>query len=327
MDHKSTITTFYNFHKYLNRPNQKDYHNTMTKTIRKAFKFRLNTTPDIHDKLNHYVEECRFAWNKSLALNLDRLNNGQSIMWYMEVPHQSTSIMGIDMGIKQFATLSNGMVYKPLNSFKGKSEKLAKLQKQLKHKKKFSNHWKQTKAKITKCHEEIVNARKDYPHKVSSEICENQAVIIVEDLKIKNMSQSAKGSLEKPGKKIAQKSGLNQSILDQGWGLFFQMLEYKQNWNGGMVIKAPAHHTSQTCPCCQHVAKENRLTQADFQCIECGYSNNADIVGAINVLSRGHRQLACEVSGAVMPPTAGTCEKRQRKLAPEKSGITASLGR
>lgn len=94
-----------------------------------------------------------------------------------------------------------------------------------------------------------------------------------------------------------------------------------------MVLKVPAQHTSQTCPCCQHVAKENRLTQAEFHCVECGYSNNADMVGAINILSRGHRQLACEVSGAVILLAAGTREKRRRKLTSEKSGITASLGR
>jgi putative transposase len=124
---------------------------------------------------------------------------------------------------------------------------------------------------------------------------------------------------------VAQKSGLNKSILDQGWGMFFQMLDYKQAWNGGMVLKVPANHTSQTCPCCQHVAKENRLTQAEFVCVECGYSNNADIVGAMNVLSRGHRQLACLASGAVMPPATGTSEKRRRNITPK--GITVSLGR
>jgi putative transposase len=139
------------------------------------------------------------------------------------------------------------------------------------------------------------------------------------------MSKSAKGNSEAPGKNVAQKSGLNKSILDQGWGMFFQMLDYKQAWNGGMVLKVPANHTSQTCPCCQHVAKENRLTQAEFVCVECGYSNNADIVGAMNVLSRGHRQLACLASGAVMPPATGTSGKRRRNITPK--GITVSLGR
>jgi len=98
--------------------------------------------------------------------------------------------------------------------------------------------------------------------------------------------------LAKLQRNIAQKSGLNRSILDQGVGLFASMLEYKQNWNNGMVLRVPPHHTSQTYPCCKHVAKENRLTQADFVCIECGFSENADIVRASNILAKGNAILA-----------------------------------
>ena len=195
--------------------------------------------------------------------------------------HKSTSAIGIDMGVKRFATLSDGTFIEPLNSFKKSAEKLAILQRKLKHKKKFSKNWQKQKAKITKHHEQIASARRDYLHKKSTAICENQAVICIDDLKIKNMSKSAKL------KNVKQKSGLNKSILDQGWGMFFDMLTYKQDWNGGMVIKVPPHHTSQKCPSCHHIAKENRLTQAEFVCVECGYSNNADVVGAINVLTRG----------------------------------------
>lgn len=221
--------------------------------------------------------------------------------WYISIQteyeaellaHKSTSIVGIDMGIKQFATLSNGTVYAPLNSFKSKSERLAKLQRTLKNKKKFSKNWRKIKSNITKCHEDIGNARKDYLHKVSTEICENQAIIVIEGLRVRNMSKSAKGNSEKHGNKVVQKSGLNKSILDQGWGMFATMLEYKQSWNNGLVLKVPPHHTSQTCPSCRHVAKENRLTQADFVCVECGFSENADLVGAINVLAKGHELLA-----------------------------------
>jgi putative transposase len=208
------------------------------------------------------------------------------------LPHKSTSIIGIDMGIKQFATLSDGTVYPPLNSFKRSAEKLAKLQRKLKNKNKFSSNWKKGKEKIIQCHEKIANARRDTLQKISTEICENQAMIVVEDLKIKNMSKASKGDSEKHGKKVAQKSGLNRSVLDQGWGMFFSMLEYKQDWRGGMVLKVPPHHTSQTCPCCHHIAKENRLTQAEFVCVKCGYSNNADLVGAINLLAKGHTILA-----------------------------------
>ena len=386
----------------------------MKKTIRKAFKFRLKVTPEISQKLGRFAGDCRFVWNKSLSLNLTRLEQKLPIMWYEElnfwatlwkktdeygflaslpsqvlqqklqdlakafkdgfdnkqslkrIPrfkkkgladsfrypqgfkvdqdkskvflpklgwvsyrnsrkvlgeaknitvsrkgkhwymsiqteyevnllvHKSTSIVGIDRGIKQFATLSDGTVYAPLNSFKANAERLAKLQRQLKNKKKFSNNGKKVKAKINQCHEDIVNARKDYLHKVSTEISENQAILVIEDLRVKSMSKSAKGNSDKHGKKVAQKSGLNRAILDQGWRLFATMLGYKQDWQGGTVLRVAPHHTSQTCPYCHHVAKENRLTQAEFVCVECGFSENADLVGAMNVLAKGHTLLASQ---------------------------------
>jgi putative transposase len=210
--------------------------------------------------------------------------------WYISIQveyeanileHKSTSAIGIDMGVKRFATMSDGTFIEPLNSFKKSAEKLATLQRKLKHKKKFSKNWQKQKAKITKHHEKIAAARRDFLHKKSTAICENQAVICIEDLKIKNMSKAAKL------KNVSQKSGLNKSILDQGWGMFFDMLAYKQDWNGGMVIKVPPHYTSQECPRCHHIATANRLTQAEFVCVECNYTNHADVVGAINVLTRG----------------------------------------
>ena len=107
------------------------------------------------------------------------------------------------------------------------------------------------------------------------------------------MSRSAKGNREQHGKQVRQKLGLNRAILDQGWGEFRRQLEYKLSWNGGLLLAVAAHHTSQTCPCCGHVSKDNRITQALFLCVDCGYENHADVVGAINVLERGHRLLAC----------------------------------
>ena len=112
------------------------------------------------------------------------------------------------------------------------------------------------------------------------------------------MSRSSKGNSEQHGKRVGQKSGLNRAILDQGWCEFRRQLEYKMSWAGGMLLAVPAHHTSQTCPCCGHVVKENRLKQAEFFCVDCGYGENADVVGAINVLERGQRLLACGEDGS-----------------------------
>ena len=204
-----------------------------------------------------------------------------------------TTAIGIDLGIARFATLSDGSYIAPLNSFKSKEAKLAKYQRRMAHKQKFSHNWKKAKAKVQKIHTQIANARRDFLHKATTTISQNHAMVFVEDLQVQNMSRSAAGTAENHGKNVAQKSGLNKAILDQGWGEFRRQLDYKTAWNGGMLIAVPAHHTSQTCPCCGHVSKDNRQTQARFACVECGYENNADVVGAINVLERGHRLLAC----------------------------------
>jgi putative transposase len=93
--------------------------------------------------------------------------------------------------------------------------------------------------------------------------------------------------LETPGKQVKQKQGLNRSITQQSWGMFFEFLDYKLNERGGQLIKVDPKHTSQTCPKCGTVSKENRLSQSKFVCKTCDYSNNADVVAALNILARG----------------------------------------
>jgi len=202
-------------------------------------------------------------------------------------------IVGIDMGIVRFATLSDGSYLEPLHSFKKHQQRLKRYQRRMARKVKFSQNWKKAKAKVTQVHIDIGNARKDYLHKASTTISQNHAIVCLEDLQIRNMSKSSKGNAEQHGKRVKQKSGLNRSILDQGWGEFRRQLDYKLAWRGGHLIAVPPHNTSRTCPACGHISKENRLTQAKFECVECGFENNADLVGGINVLERGHRLLAC----------------------------------
>ena len=216
------------------------------------------------------------------------------------------SEVGIDMGVKRFATLSDGDFFEPLNAFKREREKLAKLQKKLAGQKKGSRNSRKTKRKITRLHRHIADSRRDFLHKTSTQIAKNHSVVYVEDLKVSNMSASAAGTKENPGRKVKQKSGLNRSILDQGWYSFFRMLSYKLEHRGGRLIKVDPKNTSRTCPQCGSVSGENRKTQASFACIACGYRANADLVGAINVLRAGRARLACDMRGAVRPLSAGT---------------------
>ena len=220
--------------------------------------------------------------------------------------HSSNSIVGGDLGIARFLTLSNCKYYEPINIFKKLKIKLAKLQRRLVKKEKFSNRWRRLKAKITKLHIRIANTRNDYLHKISSELSKNHVTVILEDLKIANVSKSAKGTVENPGKNVQQKSGLNRAILDQGWGEFTRQLEYKLTWNGGQLILVSPKNTSRKCPKCSYISAENRKSQAIFCCqrcleasdnafgigesakrIGCNYTANADYVGSLNVREAG----------------------------------------
>ena len=120
--------------------------------------------------------------------------------------HQGSEI-GIDMGVARFATLSNGDYFEPLNSFKKHQNALKKAQQSLSRKVKFSQNWLKQKAKIGKIHHNISNARRDYLHKISTQISKNHAMIFVEDLQVGNMSKSAKGTTKQHGKNVAQNRG------------------------------------------------------------------------------------------------------------------------
>lgn len=222
--------------------------------------------------------------------------------WYISIQtesevstpvHPSASMVGLDAGVAKLATLSDGTVFEPVNSFQKNQKTLARLQRQLSRKVKFSNNWQKQKRKIQRLHSRIANIRRDYLHKVTTAVSKNHAMIVIEDLKVSNMSKSAAGTVSQPGRNVRAKSGLNRSILDQGWYEMRRQLEYKQLWSGGQVLAVPPAYTSQRCACCGHTAKENRLSQSKFRCQVCGYTANADVNGARNILAAGHAVLAC----------------------------------
>jgi putative transposase len=219
--------------------------------------------------------------------------------WYVSIQTERTvaaprpsgvTAVGIDVGVVRFATLWDGhaeQVIAPLNSFKRHEHRLALAQQKMSRKVKFSSNWKRAKARVQKIQHQIANVRNDFLHKASSSISKNHAMIVVEDLKVKNMSRSASGTLEEPGRNVAAKSGLNKAILDQGWGEFGRQLDYKSAWEGGWLVAVPPANTSRECPKCGHVHADNRKSQSVFLCVACGYMENADLVASMNIRERG----------------------------------------
>ena len=222
--------------------------------------------------------------------------------WYVSIQterevqeemHSSNTAIGIDVGVAKLATLSDGSNFPAVNSFAKYQKQLAKMQRKTSKQDKFSSNWKKAVYKIGRLHRKVAHIRQNYLHQTTNTICKNHALVFVEDLQIKNMTKSASGSKTNPGKNVRAKSGLNRAILDQGWFEFRRQLEYKQAWRGGVVVAVSPRNTSRTCPDCGNVCKDNRQTQAQFCCVNCGYANNADVVGAINILRAGHARLAC----------------------------------
>jgi putative transposase len=203
----------------------------------------------------------------------------------------ASSAVGLDMGVARFATLSDGTFVAPLNSFRRHEDRLRRAQQAMSRKQKFSSNWKKAKARVQRIHSRISNIRCDFLHKCSTTISKNHAMVCIEDLRVRNMSRSAAGPADAPGRHVRAKSGLNKSILDQDWFEFRRQLEDKLVWRDGLLVVVPPQNTSRTCPRCGHVSTDNRQTQARFQCRECGFEDHADLVGAMNILARGLREL------------------------------------
>ncbi len=213
--------------------------------------------------------------------------------------HPSDTAVGGDRGVATLLTLSDGTMFLPVTAYRDAQRTLARAQRALARKVKFSANWKKQKAKITRLHQRIAEIRKTVLHQISAIISKNHAVVVLEDLKVRNMTGSASGTVNQPGRNIRQKSGLNKSILDQGWGMLARFLEYKLQWSGGMLLLIDPAYTSQTCAKCGAVDAKSRRSQSVFQCTRCGHKEHADVNAAKNILARGleptagHAGVAC----------------------------------
>jgi len=230
---------------------------------------------------NFTVSKGVDGWYVSIQVETDRelMKDSEKIL---------SKPVGIDVGVNKHASLSTGEIYRaPVESLEALERKKKHYQKELARRKKFGSNWRKTVKKISKTSSKIARIRNDYLHKTSTDIVKNHDLIFVEDLKVKHMTKSAKGSADEPGKNVKIKARLNRDMLSQGWGEFFRQLSYKAAWNNGMLVKVNPAYTSQTCSECGYVDKKNRKTQKSFECQNCGFERDADINAAINILRAG----------------------------------------
>ena len=195
-----------------------------------------------------------------------------------ELPHRKQNI-GLDLGIKDLCITSDGKKYENPQIIKRYERKLARLQRQLAHKKKCSSNYSKKKKEIALCHEKITNTRKDYLHKVSHEIISENQVIVSENLQIKN---------------LAKNPHLAKAISDVSWYELTRQLEYKAVWNGRRYIKIDTFYaSSQICSSCGYQNAETKdLSVREWMCPVCGRKHDRDINATKNILAEGLRQTA-----------------------------------
>lgn len=235
----------------------------------------------------------RFRWTRAVPeARSYRVKLDPSGRWHVAFaaipapvnPPRNGEIVGVDRGVAVSAALSTGELLHCPSLRRTEHARLVRLQRKLARAKRGSRRRYQVKLAIAKIRARDGDRRKDWGEKASTDLAARFDLIRVEDLKILNMTRSAQGSVERPGRYVRQKAGLNRAILANGWGLLVRRLEDKAP---GRVEKVPPAYTSQRCSACGHIAAESRKSQALFACVACKFTLNADVNAARNIAA-GH---------------------------------------
>ena len=203
------------------------------------------------------------------------------------LPNAGAAPVGIDCGVDKPLVLSTGEVISCPVATPKEHKRLIWLQRQAARRVKGSERQQRTYAKMAKLKRHLARRRIAATHKATTRIATTFSLVAIEDLHLKGMTASAKGTLAEPGRNVRAKAGLNRALLARAHGDFRRMLTYKCERSGAKLVAVHPAHTSQTCSRCQHRAAENRKSQAVFHCVNCGLEINADLNAAINIREAG----------------------------------------
>lgn len=238
-------------------------------------------------------------------------------------PASDLPAVGIDRGVANTLALSTGEHLSVPQSLAGLDGRYRTAQRVLSRRLRGSKRRQKQLRRVARLAARRARIRRDWLHKASLGIARRFGCVVLEDLDIQGMTASAKGTLASPGRNVRQKSGLNRSILNQGWHAFEGMLAYKLEERGGTLAKVNPAFTSQTCSACGVVDARSRKNQASFECVACDYRDHADTNAAINILRRNTASMRVE-GGREAPDEARTIPNPS---APPGEDVKAQEGR
>ncbi|MFN8576081.1 MAG: RNA-guided endonuclease TnpB family protein [Candidatus Sericytochromatia bacterium] len=203
---------------------------------------------------------------------------------------------GLDLGLKYFGVTSNDEKIDNPRTYRKYQKVLAKAQRVFSRTKKGSNNRKKVSEKIAKIHQKISNVRKDFLSKTSTKLISENQAIVVEDLQISNLLKNPKPIVHESGKGYkkngkSKKTGLNKSILDAGWGMFTNMLEYKAKWCGRVFVKVAPNYTSRDCSNCGFRLEKLALSIRQWECPQCFVIHDRDTNASKNILKKWKESL------------------------------------
>ncbi|WP_091383436.1 RNA-guided endonuclease InsQ/TnpB family protein [Actinokineospora alba] len=258
----------------------------------------------------------RFRWSRAVAVDVKsyRVTRDRAGRWHVAFAVAPESIagpgtgavVGVDRGVVVSAALSTGELLSVPTLRDSEKARLLRLRRKLARAQRGSKRRGKVKAAIAKLKARETDRRKDWVEKTSTRLAREFDVVGVEDLKIRDMTRSAKGTVDAPGRGVRQKAGLNRGILANGWGQLVTRLEHKAP---GRVVTVDPRHTSQRCSACGIVDREARESQAVFRCRSCNLACNADVNAALNIrLAAGHA-----VTARGGPPLGGPANREPQR--------------
>jgi putative transposase len=293
------------------------------------------------EETNGLLERLRAGTARILSATVSREADRWFVSFTCEVERVvATSnghddVVGVDLGVLRLATLSSGELIEGAGGLRSAQRRLRRQQRTVSRRQKGSRRRRRAALRVARTHRRVRNVRRDRLHKLTTELAKNHGRVVIEDLNVRGMMGSARGTAEQPGRNVRAKAGLNRALADASLGEFRRLLEYKCAWYGSTLVMAPRlFASSKRCSGCGEVREELSLGERVFVCPACGQTIDRDLNAAHNLVwwaeANAHQVAASAVEtenarGEDVRPGSSRADLGEARTGngPEPAGMTS----